>query len=80
MERESFPGNPVSRPPLRTFRVFLFDHSFEDVEAHLVFNNAHRDDQDNSNLIFRKYYDNDVRTELVAEFTPNSWLYYKERT
>lgn len=79
MEREKFPGRPVTRAPLRWFRVYLFDHSFLDVQANLVFNNDGDANNPKESLVFRKYYDNDVSTEVVAEFTKGSWLYYAEK-
>lgn len=84
-DTEDTPG-PVRRPPLRKFivrtllpasspsadgDVFHEDH---EVVAHLVFDNANRGE----GLVFRRYYDNDVRTEKVAEFQIGTWQFYKE--
>lgn len=72
----------VQRPPLRTFEVLTKHGDVESgvpwsfvthlVEAHLVFNNTDRGDS----LVFRRYYDDSVRTEKVAEFP--QFEYYKE--
>jgi hypothetical protein len=65
-------GN-VARPPLRRFQV---NYRVEGVGvcqahivAHLVFDNRSRGD----GLIFRRYYDDNVRTEVVAMFQPDMW-------
>lgn len=69
----------VRRPPLRTFLVktrleIAAGPIYEDhkVSAHLVFNNLDRGE----GLVFRRYYDDSVRTEKVAEFPTFEW--YKE--
>ena len=78
MEHESYPKKP-DRPPLRTFfvRTKRLDGTEEDIQvsAHLVFNNKGADE---SGLVFRRYYDDSVRTEKVAEFQPDHWLNYRE--
>lgn len=87
MEHETSPGDAsngdVHRPPLRKFLVrtemqevanrgvVLEDH---EVVAHLVFDNSNRGE----GLVFRRYYDDNVRTEKVAEFVMGTWLWYKE--
>lgn len=70
----------VDRPPLRTFEVAVYldpDHQqvkYIKLQAHLVFNNEERGE----GLVFRRYYDDSVRTEKVAEFQPATWAYYTE--
>lgn len=77
----------MSRPPLRTFLVrtnpvysqdgtILVPASEHTVQAHLAFNNEGRGE----GYVFRRYYDNDVRTEIVAEFSPGSVQFYKDLT
>lgn len=89
MRTEGAPGTLV-RPPLRTFIVRVVTdivihgtdgmHSVagkhieeHEIVAHLVFDNSERGE----GLVFRRYYDNDVRTEKVAQF--NNWEFYKEK-
>lgn len=61
----------VRRPPLRQFLVtYLVPGSHgvnakcANINAHLVFDNT----GEGGSLVFRRYYDDDVRTEKVAEF------------
>lgn len=75
----------VNRPPLRKFLVrtsilangpegsgtHVEEHT---VTAHLVFDNSNRGE----GLVFRRYYEDNVRTEKVAEFQAGTWLWYKE--
>jgi hypothetical protein len=44
------------------------------LNAHLVFNNEDRGE----GLVFRRYYEDSVRTEKVAEFQPATWAYFTE--
>lgn len=70
----------VRRPPLRKFLVRTTSvhgvdetvHEDHEVVAHLVFDNNARGE----GLVFRRYYDDNVRTEKVAQFY--NWDYYKE--
>ncbi len=74
MDHEYMSNGPT-RPPLRDFIVRTIDgdgHLDHMVNAHLVFNNRDRGE----GLVFRRYYDDSVRTEKVAEFL--DWLWYKE--
>lgn len=68
----------ADRAPLRKFAVRVLkpdgDHEDLQVAAHLVFNNKARGE----GLIFRRYYDDSVRTEMVAEFQPDQWVNYRE--
>ena len=70
----------IDRPPLRTFEVAIYEdpeHTkvrYLKVKAHLVFNNEERGE----GLVFRRYYDDSVRTEKVAEFQPAIWAYFTE--
>jgi hypothetical protein len=83
VEHEKTPGDvhndDVLRPPLRTFTVRTDTESSgqedHEVTAHLVFDNASRGE----GLVFRRYYDDSVRTEKVAEFQMGTWLWYKEK-
>lgn len=79
MEHEKQP-NKSDRPPLRTFFVRIINdegkHEDLQVSAHLVFNNDSRGE----GLIFRRYYDDSVRTEKVAEFQTGHWLNYRDIT
>lgn len=64
-------------PILRQFRVRVIeDGCYYDVfvTAHLVFNNANRGE----GLVFRRYYDDSVKTEKVAEFQPGTFTFYEE--
>jgi hypothetical protein len=63
--------------PLRRFRVRVFEndcHYDVFVTAHLVFNNKDRGE----GLVFRRYYEDSVRTEKVAEFEPGTFTFYEE--
>lgn len=74
MEENYTPSN-VRRPPLRRFivRTMEGDHSEDhEVTAHLVFDNSSRGE----GLVFRRYYNESVRTEKIAEFL--NWQFYKE--
>lgn len=76
MEQEST-NRSVQRPPLRKFLVRIRDTDNDrtedhEVTAHLVFDNSCRGE----GLVFRRYYDDNVRTEKVAQF--NNWDFYKE--
>lgn len=62
----------MSKPPLRDFKVCTVDGQEHVVTAHLVFNNKDRGE----GLVFRRYYEDNVRTEKVAEFL--DWVWYKE--
>lgn len=67
----------LDRPPLRKFAVRVVEDGERydvEVRAHLVFNNDGRGE----GLVFRRYYDDSVRTELVATFQPGYWLNYRE--
>lgn len=70
----------VTRAPLRHFVVERVDPTnpgWRDqtrVTAHLVFNNKNRGE----GLVFRRYYDDSVRTEMVAEFEPGHFAAYYE--
>lgn len=67
----------VSKPPLMIFEVKLVGNAkCVEVVAHLAFNNSNRGE----GLVFRRYYDDDVRTYVVAEFEPGSFEYFKEKT
>lgn len=63
-------------PPLRNFLVKLKDSQLEHiiVTAHLAFNNKERGE----GLIFRRYFDDDVRTYVVAEFEQGTFEFYTE--
>lgn len=74
---------PLQRPPLRKFVVRTSTPDAEgsgnqiedhEVTAHLVFDNSNRGE----GLVFRRYYDDSVKTEKVAEFQIGTWLFYKE--
>ena len=73
--------NGIVRPPLRYFEI-LFQYESKGVvhteraviAAHLVFNNKDRGE----GLVFRRYYEDSVKTELVAEFT--DWINYRDIT
>lgn len=79
MDHEDVKG-PVTRSPLRTFRVERVDpenagwRGQTTVVAHLVFNNKQRGE----GLVFRRYYDDSVRTEIVAEFEQGHFSAYYE--
>lgn len=80
MEHEEYPTDLVRRPPLRKFSVRSIDPNnpgwseMHEITAHLVFDNSNRGE----GLVFRRYYDDDARTEKVAEFQAGTWAYYKE--
>lgn len=79
MEHGYYEEHP-KRPPLRTFRVMLVNPAYPEwansttVQAHLVFNNKLRGE----GLVFRRYYNDSVKTEIVAEFEPGYFAYYEE--
>lgn len=79
MKHEKQPAKS-DRPPLRTFFVRILDaegkHEDVQLSAHLVFNNDSRGE----GLVFRRYYDDSVRTEMVACFQPGHWLNYRDIT
>ena len=69
--------NPTTRPALRKFEVATQVNPGEPfflhiVQAHLVFDNNERGE----GLVFRRYYNDSVRTEKVAQFL--NWVYFKE--
>lgn len=78
MEHETV--KKVDRPPLRKYEVAVYEDpghckvKYITVKAHLVFNNEDRGE----GLVFRRYYDDSVRTEKVAEFQSATWAYYNE--
>lgn len=79
MDHELVPNEDVRRPPLRKFKVRTgateaSAHEDHEVTAHLVFDNSSRGE----GLVFRRYYDDNVRTEKVAEFQLGVWQWYKE--
>lgn len=71
---------PVSRAPMRRFKVVMVDPDNPGwresviVEAHLAFNNKNR----GGGLVFRRYYDDSVKTEVVAEFEISHFAAYYE--
>lgn len=79
MEHNDVQG-PITRPPLRVFRVTLIDpdnpgwREYVSVAAHLVFNNKNRGE----GLVFRRYYNDSVKTEVVAEFEQGHFAAYFE--
>lgn len=81
MYHENVPDvTPIKRPPQRKFVVERVDpenlgwRDITHVTAHLVFNNKNRGE----GLIFRRYYDDSVKTEVVAEFEPGHFAAYYE--
>lgn len=84
MDHDDVKG-PLTRPQLRTFLVrtkpiysqdgtLLVQTEDHTVSAHLVFNNEKRGE----GIVFRRYYDDSVKTEIVAEFEIGSVLFYKD--
>lgn len=82
MDHDAFPPGRIERAPLRSFIVERIDpqnfgwRDVTRVTAHLVFNNKNRGE----GLIFRRYYDDSAKTEVVAEFEPGHFAaYYEEK-
>lgn len=68
-------AGPVRTPPLRNFLVKLRgSDEVITVTAHWAFNNKARGE----GLIFRRYYGDDVRTYVVAEFDIDTFDYFTE--
>lgn len=74
-QTNSCPPRERKKPLLRVFKVrTICGEKVDDIEvtAHLVFDNS----STGEGLIFRRYYDDDVRTEQVAKF--NNWERFLE--